>query len=138
MTSAVSSLPNPNISGTYRPPTSPKFAKNTSPKISPQPLSINQVQPKPNIGQAQYGLAQMDQISPKSIAISQQAASSAAAAAAAVVNSQMAAAAQQQVKVAEVSIPIKRPPHQRVSKILFLFGFWFGIIINKIGAPEIN
>ena len=57
----------------------------------------------------------MDQISPKSIAISQQAASSAAAAAAAVVNSQMAAAAQQQVKVAEVSIPIKRPPHQRVS-----------------------
>lgn len=116
MTSAVPSLPNPNISGTYRPPTSPKFAKNTSPKISPQPLSINQVQPKPNMGQAQYGLNQMDQISPKSIAISQQAASSAAAAVqAAVANSQIAAAVQQQVKVAEVSIPIKRPPHQRVS-----------------------
>lgn len=121
MTSAVPSLPNPNISGTYRPPTSPKFAqKNTSPKISPQPLSINQVQPKPtNMGQVnQYGLSQMDQISPKSIAISQQAASSAAAAVqAAVVNSQMAAVQQavqaQQVKVAEVSIPIKRPPLQR-------------------------
>jgi len=116
MTSAVPSLPNPNISGTYRPPTSPKFAKNTSPKISPQPLSINQVQPKPNMGQAaQYGLSQMDQISPKSIAISQQAASSAAAAvqAAVAANSQIAAAVQQQVKVAEVSIPIKRPPHQR-------------------------
>ena len=65
---------------------------------------------------AQYGLSQMDQISPKSIAISQQAASSAAVAVqAAVANSQIAAAVQQQVKVAEVSIPIKRPPHQRVS-----------------------
>ena len=69
------------------------------------------------MGQAQYGLSHMDQISPKSIAISQQAASSAAAAvqAAVAANSQIAAAVQQQVKVAEVSIPIKRQPHQRVS-----------------------
>lgn len=83
------------------------------------------------MGQAQYGLSQMDQISPKSIAISQQAASSAAAAAAVqaavAANSQIAAAVQQQVKVAEVSIPIKRPPHQRVSDWSF-----FGLVRFKL------